>query len=273
MYVSMYVCLRTSFVSSCKVVLCPPALTRLSSRTFAPRFSTHLTEANSCKGTVTTISCRNTMLFVNAKSDTHRILHNILTNVYNYLANIENYKADKDCFFYTKLVSIFLRTWNSAVQIKSPLLFTANIHSPLPSTRLGNPDTFYNPPTVTHFISESVEFMILYITSSSANIERSVDAFSITLFCGVGQVRPKMKRWACFTLRTERFNINNMYVSFTWRSSITLGITTHYYTPCPEKKRPCYFQLQLSHSLVDFYNFYTVGNRNEHSTVTCNLVT
>jgi len=38
------------------------------------------------------------------------------------------------------------------------------------------------------------------------------------------------------------------------------------YTPCPEKKRPRYFQLQLSHSLVDFYNFYTVGNRNEYST-------
>jgi len=37
------------------------------------------------------------------------------------------------------------------------------------------------------------------------------------------------------------------------------------YTPFPEKKRPRYFQLQLSHSLVDFYNFYTVGNRNEHS--------
>ena len=45
------------------------------------------------------------------------------------------------------------------------------------------------------------------------------------------------------------------------------------HTPCPEKKRPRYFQLQLSHSLVDFYNFYTVGNRNEHSTVTCNIVT
>ena len=31
----------------------------------------------------------------------------------------------------------------------------------------------------------------------------------------------------------------------------------HHYviTPCPEKKRPRYFQLQLAHSLVDFYNF------------------
>ena len=44
-------------------------------------------------------------------------------------------------------------------------------------------------------------------------------------------------------------------------------------TPCPEKKRPRYFQLQLSHSLVDFYNFYAVGNRNEHSTITCKLFT
>jgi len=44
------------------------------------------------------------------------------------------------------------------------------------------------------------------------------------------------------------------------------------YTPCPEKKRPRYFRLQISHSLVDFYNFYTVGNRNEHSTITCNLL-
>jgi len=40
-----------------------------------------------------------------------------------------------------------------------------------------------------------------------------------------------------------------------------------------KKKRPRYFQLQLSHSLVDFYNIYTVGNRNEHSTITCNLLT
>ena len=47
----------------------------------------------------------------------------------------------------------------------------------------------------------------------------------------------------------------------------------HRYTLCPGKKRPRYFQLQLSHSLVDFYNFYTVGNRNEHSTITCNLLT
>ena len=39
------------------------------------------------------------------------------------------------------------------------------------------------------------------------------------------------------------------------------------------KKRPRYFQLQLSHSLVDFYNFYTIRNRNEHSTITCNLLT
>jgi len=44
-------------------------------------------------------------------------------------------------------------------------------------------------------------------------------------------------------------------------------------TPCPEKKRPRYFQLQLSHSLVDFYNFCTIGNRNKHSTITCNLFT
>ena len=44
------------------------------------------------------------------------------------------------------------------------------------------------------------------------------------------------------------------------------------HTPCPKKKRPRYFQIQLSHSLVDFYNFYTVGNRNEHTTITCNLL-
>ena len=44
-------------------------------------------------------------------------------------------------------------------------------------------------------------------------------------------------------------------------------------TPCPEKKRPRYFQLQLSHFLVDFYNFCTVGNRSEYLTTICNLLT
>ena len=55
--------------------------------------------------------------------------------------------------------------------------------------------------------------------------------------------------------------------------ALSCFIDFYYYTPCPEKKSPRYFQLQLSHSLVDFYNYYTVGKRNEHSTVTCNLVT
>jgi len=31
------------------------------------------------------------------------------------------------------------------------------------------------------------------------------------------------------------------------------------YTLCLEKKRPRYFQLQLSHFSVDFYNFCTIG--------------
>jgi len=39
------------------------------------------------------------------------------------------------------------------------------------------------------------------------------------------------------------------------------------------KKVPFYFRLYLSHSLVGFYNFYTIGNRNEYSTITCNLLT
>ena len=39
------------------------------------------------------------------------------------------------------------------------------------------------------------------------------------------------------------------------------------------KKRPRYFQLQLSHFLVDFYNFCTIENRNEYFTIMCNLLT
>jgi len=39
------------------------------------------------------------------------------------------------------------------------------------------------------------------------------------------------------------------------------------------KKRPRYFQLQLSHFLVDFYNFCTIGNRSEYLTTICNLLT
>ena len=44
-------------------------------------------------------------------------------------------------------------------------------------------------------------------------------------------------------------------------------------TPCPEKKRPRYFELQLSHFLVEFYNFCTIGNRNEYFTTIWNLLT
>ena len=49
--------------------------------------------------------------------------------------------------------------------------------------------------------------------------------------------------------------------------------TSKYTTPCPEKKRPRYFQLQLSHFLVDFYNCCTIGNGNEYFTTICNLLT
>jgi len=37
--------------------------------------------------------------------------------------------------------------------------------------------------------------------------------------------------------------------------------------------RVSYFRLQLSHFLVDFYNSCTNENRNEYSTITCNLLT
>ena len=40
-----------------------------------------------------------------------------------------------------------------------------------------------------------------------------------------------------------------------------------------KKKRPRYFQLQLSHFLVDFYNFCTIGNRSEYLTTICNRLT
>ena len=40
-----------------------------------------------------------------------------------------------------------------------------------------------------------------------------------------------------------------------------------------KKEATLFSTIQLSHSLVDFYNFYTVGNRNEHSTTTGNLLT
>jgi len=40
-----------------------------------------------------------------------------------------------------------------------------------------------------------------------------------------------------------------------------------------EKKRPRYFQLQLSHFMVDFYNFRTIGNRNEYFVTMWNLLT
>ena len=39
------------------------------------------------------------------------------------------------------------------------------------------------------------------------------------------------------------------------------------------KKRPRYFQLRLQHFLVNFYNFCTIGNRNEYFTIICNLLT
>ena len=44
-------------------------------------------------------------------------------------------------------------------------------------------------------------------------------------------------------------------------------------TLCPEKKVPLYFRLQLSHFLVEFYTFYTVGNVNEYCTIMYNLLT
>ena len=34
-----------------------------------------------------------------------------------------------------------------------------------------------------------------------------------------------------------------------------------------------YFQLQLSHFLLDFYNFCTIGNSNEYFTTICNVLT
>ena len=45
------------------------------------------------------------------------------------------------------------------------------------------------------------------------------------------------------------------------------------YIPCPEKEVPLYFRLQLSHFLFDFYNFYSSENKNEYSTIACNLLT
>jgi len=36
---------------------------------------------------------------------------------------------------------------------------------------------------------------------------------------------------------------------------------------------PLHFRLQLSLFLVNFYNFCTIGNRNEYSTITCILLT
>jgi len=45
------------------------------------------------------------------------------------------------------------------------------------------------------------------------------------------------------------------------------------YTPCPEKNGLRYFQLQLLHFLVDFYNFCTIENRYEYFTTMCNLLT
>jgi len=41
-------------------------------------------------------------------------------------------------------------------------------------------------------------------------------------------------------------------------------------TRCSEKKVPLYFRLKLS---VDFYNFYTINNRNEYSTIAYHLLT
>ena len=46
----------------------------------------------------------------------------------------------------------------------------------------------------------------------------------------------------------------------------------HIYT-VSRKKVSLYFRLQLLHVLVDFYNFYTIGNRNEYFTIKCNLLT
>jgi len=39
------------------------------------------------------------------------------------------------------------------------------------------------------------------------------------------------------------------------------------------RKSALYFRLLLLQLLVECYNFYTTGNRNEYSTITCNLLT
>ena len=44
-----------------------------------------------------------------------------------------------------------------------------------------------------------------------------------------------------------------------------------FYTVSGEKV-PLYSRIQLSHLLVDLYNFCTIGNNNEHIIITCNLL-
>jgi len=56
------------------------------------------------------------------------------------------------------------------------------------------------------------------------------------------------------------------------RRGILMQIVCLTYT-VSEKKRPRYFQQQLWHFLVDFYNFCTIENRNEYFTTIRNLLT
>jgi len=56
---------------------------------------------------------------------------------------------------------------------------------------------------------------------------------------------------------------------------INIMVTIHNHsTPCPVKKRGhVIFDYNSRISWSIFYNFYTIGNRNEYSTITCNLLT
>jgi len=55
-------------------------------------------------------------------------------------------------------------------------------------------------------------------------------------------------------------------------AAIKVGKHSHIYTVF-HKNGTTYFRLELSHFFVDFYNSSTNGNRNEYSTITCNLLT
>jgi len=70
-----------------------------------------------------------------------------------------------------------------------------------------------------------------------------------------------------WTLITITFNIcqNWCQCPTQWKCDI--------YTVSGKKKRPRYFQLQLSHFLVDFYNSRTIGKRNEYFTTMWNSFT